>query len=488
MIYIQKREESNSKLINPELKKNIKLVFSLINVKAIDKNYRVKLYLNSNNSPCLIGQTEGINGNPILYSRTFDLVYYFEKQQNILIEIQENSKNTCENFTVNTTLAKIINYGKMNKTFPIMLSNRNPLDKNDLATDSPSHKLFDLKIDWFTIEESNQNFNINIQMLDLKYIDLKEDEKYFFVISSKLDGKNFRYLYKSEENLSNNFIFEYVDIPSLDLCLNDIEKDIKIDFYRLDDSTNGKSTILGFFIEKIKNLLISDNKRFNIFSPTDIKKNLGLIRIDLKKSPNATENNILNLIKKHNLNINLSIAIDFTNSNGDPTEKHSLHYKFGKTPNPYKKAILSIGKIIGEYDSDKKFPVYGFGAKIKPDDYVNQCFNINMNQNDPNIFGITEVIKTYENIFNYIELFGPTIFSEVLLNIWLNLEEERKNEQLSSLKNYHILLILTDGIIDDMLETKDYIVKLSNFPISIIIVGIGENDDFENMEILGKES
>lgn len=38
---------------------------------------------------------------------------------------------------------------------------------------------------------------------------------------------------------------------------------------------------------------------------------------------------------------------------------------------------------------------------------------------------------------------------------------------------YHILLILTDGCIHDMRETIDMIVECTNYPISIIIIGLG---------------
>jgi hypothetical protein len=48
---------------------------------------------------------------------------------------------------------------------------------------------------------------------------------------------------------------------------------------------------------------------------------------------------------------------------------------------------------------------------------------------------------------------------------------------------YHILLILTDGIIHDMPETKNLIVECAKYPLSIIIVGIG-NADFSNMVVL----
>ena len=48
---------------------------------------------------------------------------------------------------------------------------------------------------------------------------------------------------------------------------------------------------------------------------------------------------------------------------------------------------------------------------------------------------------------------------------------------------YHILLILTDGVINDMNETIDCLVEASMLPLSVIIVGIGRAD-FSNMDTL----
>ena len=42
-------------------------------------------------------------------------------------------------------------------------------------------------------------------------------------------------------------------------------------------------------------------------------------------------------------------------------------------------------------------------------------------------------------------------------------------------------MIITDGIINDMQKTIDQIVRGSNLPLSIIIVGVG-NADFSSME------
>ena len=41
---------------------------------------------------------------------------------------------------------------------------------------------------------------------------------------------------------------------------------------------------------------------------------------------------------------------------------------------------------------------------------------------------------------------------------------------------YNILLLLTDGIINDMPDTKRQLVELSALPCSVIIVGVGNAD------------
>jgi hypothetical protein len=52
---------------------------------------------------------------------------------------------------------------------------------------------------------------------------------------------------------------------------------------------------------------------------------------------------------------------------------------------------------------------------------------------------------------------------------------------------YHCFLILTDGDIHDINETTDLIVELSYYPVSIIIVGVG-NDSFEKMIFLDSDN
>ena len=51
---------------------------------------------------------------------------------------------------------------------------------------------------------------------------------------------------------------------------------------------------------------------------------------------------------------------------------------------------------------------------------------------------------------------------------------------------YHCMIILTDGEIHDMKETIDIIVELSKFPVSIIIIGLGD-EGFTNMRLLDSD-
>jgi hypothetical protein len=50
-------------------------------------------------------------------------------------------------------------------------------------------------------------------------------------------------------------------------------------------------------------------------------------------------------------------------------------------------------------------------------------------------------------------------------------------------QKYFILLLITDGVINDLQKTIDEIVRGSSLPLSIIIVGVGQ-EDFSSMEVL----
>mmetsp|Transcript_32650 Transcript_32650/g.69019 ORF Transcript_32650/g.69019 Transcript_32650/m.69019 type:complete len:841 (-) Transcript_32650:180-2702(-) len=174
------------------------------------------------------------------------------------------------------------------------------------------------------------------------------------------------------------------------------------------------------------------------------------------------------------LEIATVIAIDFTKSNGDPTQEGTLHYMDTSKPNDYVMAIRAVGEILQHYDSDGKYPVYGFGAKLPPSlNHVSHCFACTGNYFNPEVEGISGIIEAYRRALSVVQLHGPTRFSEVidLVRSFAAARSNSPNEQ-----KYHILMIVTDGVLNDMQETINAIVAASNTPMSIIIVGVGDED------------
>lgn len=109
--------------------------------------------------------------------------------------------------------------------------------------------------------------------------------------------------------------------------------------------------------------------------------------------------------------ISLCVAIDFTGSNGDPRVPGTLHhFNHDGTKNGYEKAISAIGNILAPYDSDKMFPVWGFGAKLGGQ--VRHCFQVGPNAE---VKGVDGILGAYRQVFSSgITMSGPTDITEVI--------------------------------------------------------------------------
>jgi len=178
--------------------------------------------------------------------------------------------------------------------------------------------------------------------------------------------------------------------------------------------------------------------------------------------------------------INFTVAIDFTGSNGDPRSPQSLHYMNQQHPNQYVSALRSVGAVCQDYDSDKMFPALGFGAKIPPHYQVSHEFPLSFNFENPFCEGIAGIEAAYMNCIYQVQLYGPTNFAPVINHVGKFAYQE---SQTNTASNYYVLLILTDGVISDFYETKEAIVNASYLPMSIIIVGVG-GADFDQMDQL----
>jgi hypothetical protein len=177
--------------------------------------------------------------------------------------------------------------------------------------------------------------------------------------------------------------------------------------------------------------------------------------------------------------LNVAVAIDFTGSNGDPRKPGSLHYMSAGQPNDYEKAISAIVTILGKYDSDKQYPVWGFGAKFGGE--IQHCFECGGADKH---HGVQGILSAYKSVFNSgLIMSGPTLFEDVITaagSVALRAQQAAQNKGQQS---YTVLLILTDGAVSDVPGTVRALESVSSMPLSIVIVGVG-NADFSSMKFL----
>ncbi|KAK8647554.1 hypothetical protein V6N13_121287 [Hibiscus sabdariffa] len=172
----------------------------------------------------------------------------------------------------------------------------------------------------------------------------------------------------------------------------------------------------------------------------------------------------------------LILGIDFTKSNewtgASSFNGKSLHHT-GFGLNPYEQAISIIGQTLSAFDDDNLIPCYGFGDASTRDEDV---FSFYPGERFCN--GFEEVLDRYREIVPHLRLVGPTSFAPIIERAMTVVDQ--------SGGQYHVLLIVTDGQVTRHVDlqpgqlspqeqkTIDAIVRASEFPLSIVLVGVGD--------------
>ncbi|KAM6985965.1 copine-8 [Aplochiton taeniatus] len=280
-----------------------------------------------------------------------------------------------------------------------------------------------------------------------------------------------------------NPVWQAFKIPVRALCNGDYDRTIKIEVYDWD--RDGSHDFIGEFSTSYRELSRGQSQ-FNVYEVINPKK-----KGKKKKYLNSGTVTLLSFLVdievtfldyiKGGTQINFTVAIDFTASNGNPAQPTSLHYMSPYQMNAYAMALKAVGEIIQDYDSDKMFPALGFGAKLPPDGRISHEFALNGNPQNPYCAGIDGVMEAYYQSLKSVQLYGPTNFSPVINHV------ARYAASVKDGSQYFVLLIITDGVISDMAQTKESIVNASCLPMSIIIVGVGPAEFDAMIELDGDE-
>jgi len=175
--------------------------------------------------------------------------------------------------------------------------------------------------------------------------------------------------------------------------------------------------------------------------------------------------------------LELTIAIDFTSSNGDPRIPGSLHDRNPTSFNDYEESMVSIASAIAPYTKDTLLDttLWGFGCRSEGE--VRHLFQCGSHAKYQGVFGILEGYR--EVLDGELNMSGPTCYDEVLeAAAFYAYRNRQQGNQV-----YSVLLIITDGICQNMEDAKQRLQRYSEAPLSVIFVGVGRQD-FTAMEDL----
>uniref|UniRef100_A0A8C9UAF5 Copine 5 n=1 Tax=Scleropages formosus TaxID=113540 RepID=A0A8C9UAF5_SCLFO len=242
-----------------------------------------------------------------------------------------------------------------------------------------------------------------------------------------------------------NPVWQPFSIPVRALCNGDYDRSIKVEVYDWD--RDGSHDFIGEFTTSYRELARGQSQ-FTVYEVTLLSFSCSVLPPTLP---------------------------------GNPSQSTSLHYMNPYQMNAYAMALKAVGEIIQDYDSDKMFPALGFGAKLPPDGRVSHEFPLNGNVDNPYCNGMEGILEAYHQSLKTVQLYGPTNFAPVVNHV------ARYAEAVQDGSQYFVLLIITDGVISDMAQTKEAIVNAAKLPMSIIIVGVGQAEFDAMVELDGDE-
>ncbi|XP_032642179.1 copine-3 [Chelonoidis abingdonii] len=409
------------------------------------------------------------------FAKRFLIDYYFELVQKFKFGIYDIDNKTIDlsddDFLgeFECTLGQIVSSKTL--TRPLMLKNGKPAGKGSIT---------------ITAEEVKDNrvvlFEIEARKLDNKDFFGKSDP--FLEFHKQTSEGNWVMVHRTEVIKNNlNPVWKPFKISLNSLCYSDMDKTIKVVCYDYDN--DGSHDLIGSFLttmSKLKEASRSSPAEFECINEKKRQKkksykNSGVVSV--KHCEIIVECTFLDYIMG-GCQLNFTVGIDFTGSNGDPRSPDSLHFISPNGVNEYLTAIWSVGMVIQDYDADKMFPAFGFGAQIPPSFQVSHEFPLNFNPSNPFCTGIQGIIDAYRACLPQIKLYGPTNFSPIINHV-AKFAGAAAQQQTAS--QYFVLLIITDGVITDLDATRSAIVNAAKLPMSIIIVGVG-GADFSAMEFL----
>jgi len=424
-----------------------------------------------------LGRTEVIYDNlDPQWIKSINCTYHFESMQNLTIVVYDEDAKGSPDLTKHDKIGEVtLTLGHL------MASHGQSMELELSGTKNPGAKV---TIHAEELAECGDQVTLGLsakKLVNKEGFFGKSDP--FFIIYRLRENGEWMHIFRSgvvKKNLSPQWPLYQLSVQAL--CNGDYDAKLKIEF--LDWDASDKFNYMGQVETTLREILASVNQStFDVIEPEKVSKpnykNSGEL-----KAYSATCFRVPTFADylKGGLELGFSVAIDYTGSNGNYTMPGSLHYIGGNPQqfNQYQNAIASIGPVIEDYDHDKKFTAYGFGARPNSSLPVSHCFSLS---EEGEVDGIQGVLNAYTNSLANCRLSGPTLFGPVIATAMQQAAAQKAECLETGKQSYTILLILTDGVINDMSKVREQLKEASDLPLSIIIVGVG-SANFSDMEEL----
>ena len=420
---------------------------------------------------------------------SFELDYYFEEQSLLkfaIYDIDNHGDNAAlmdQDFLGEATvnLHEVMNAPNCQVQLPIDVAKIKSVGRK-MKVAEDGHDGGYLIVTAEVLKETSfiLNFDVEAKNLPRKKLSLGTDP-YVVIMRQVPGGTAVRVWQSTIVKRSRNPKWKLRNLSLQKCCNGDLRR--KLIFQIWDYDPFDTDELIGSFVTSLKDLRTNGAMGYDVIN-ANMKdkpgyKNSG--RFYLSNWMLIPETTFLDYIVG-GCDISLIVAIDFTLSNGNPHNKtrSSLHSYGEEEENEYERCIGSVATILSDYDSDSMFPVYGFGAKLdNGKGKVSHCFPLTGDEENPEVVGVEGIKAVYRKALSEVELFGPTNFAEVIRTAgrYASIKVDQARQK------YYVLLIITDGAIDDMEETVDEIIRIGNLPLSIVVVGVG-GGRWDAMEML----
>lgn len=294
-----------------------------------------------------IGRTEKIddNLNPE-WVKKFIVNYNFETVQKIRFEVWDMDPDGNDFLgEYETTLAEIVSYS--GRQFRGKLNNKNARDAGHLVIVTEE------------VSTCKQRFQFQFKANQLEKLCWIIRNDPFLVFARSNEDGSFSVVHKTEvAHSTQNPKWHLISLTGRTLCNGDYDRTIKIDCY--DSRSDGDHKLIGSCHTSLRILTkgVGDDNKYPLRHPKKqkSKENSGIL--ELVSLQITEEVSFLDYIRS-GTQMHFAVAIDFTASNGAPSDPQSLHYMSSGLPNNYEIALRSVGEIIQHYDTSQMYPAFG---------------------------------------------------------------------------------------------------------------------------------